>query len=465
MDAALLVLAAWVAFMAWTWHSPALDVVVRVRFVHIWLPNPWVAPLGVLVPLWLLLLRNRGFYDPGRSGTLVRTMRHVTGSTATVLVVVVTLQFLLGARGYSRMLVLSFLGLGFCLLGSGRAVLLRLQERWPLAVPAERVAIFGVGPEAELMAQRLARLGRGWSLAGFIAPNAPHTLAVPDSQILGDLSGLVELVNDNRIETVVLATRRVERPEALVLARRLSQMGLRVLQVPFTWGVASPRLEVAELGSLQLIDLSTVRYPTLVEAAKRAFDLVFVGVVGLLIAPMLAAVALAVKLDSKGPVFYAAPRMGRGGRSFPFYKFRSMVQGADQARDQLPNEADGPLFKMTQDPRVTRVGQFIRKTSLDEFPQFWNVLRGDMNLVGPRPLPLEDLANIEPDDEIAYWMELRHQVRPGITGLWQVMGRSDLGFQEMVRHDLDYIQNWSPWLDLKILLLTVPAVLRGRGAR
>ena len=154
------------------------------------------------------------------------------------------------------------------------------------------------------------------------------------------------------------------------------------------------------------------------------------------------------------------------GRTFDFFKFRSMVVGADKLKDQLRerNEADGRLFKLKDDPRITPFGHFIRKYSIDELPQLLNVLRGDMNLVGPRPLPAEDLAGIEQDAEMAYWFEQRGKVNPGITGLWQVMGRSDLGFAEMVRHDIYYIQNWSFWLDVQILLKTIPAVLRGRGA-
>jgi lipopolysaccharide/colanic/teichoic acid biosynthesis glycosyltransferase len=158
--------------------------------------------------------------------------------------------------------------------------------------------------------------------------------------------------------------------------------------------------------------------------------------------------------------------MGKGGRIFPFYKFRSMVVGADAMKEALRdrNEADGVLFKMREDPRVTRVGRFIRTYSIDEFPQLLNVLRGDMNLVGPRPLPVADLQGIEADPEAFYWFELRSKVKPGITGLWQVMGRSNLGFADMVALDIQYIQNWSLWQDILILLRTIPAVIRGRGA-
>ncbi|MFN9973685.1 MAG: sugar transferase, partial [Phycisphaerae bacterium] len=182
--------------------------------------------------------------------------------------------------------------------------------------------------------------------------------------------------------------------------------------------------------------------------------------------PLLLAVALSIKLSDGGPVLYTSKRVGRGGRTFDFFKFRSMVVDADRRKDELRahNEADGRLFKMRNDPRVTPIGRFIRKYSIDELPQLLNVVRGEMNLVGPRPLPAEDLAGIEHDAEMRYWFEQRGKVNPGITGMWQVAGRSDLGFTEMVRLDISYIQNWSFWLDVQILLKTIPAVLRGRGA-
>ena len=317
------------------------------------------------------------------------------------------------------------------------------------------------------MKERLAREGRrAFSLKGFIVP-VGEASKVEDGCLLGGSDTLREIINEHGIETIVLASRGLSRADALELTTRCAQMGIRVLQVPFTWGIVSPRLEVAELGELQLIDLSRVTYPSLVVSLKRSVDIMVVILGGLVLWPVFLLVSIAIRLDSPGPVLYASPRVGKGGRMFSFYKFRSMIVGADvqKAALEAQNESDGPLFKMTRDPRVTRVGDFLRRSSLDEFPQFWNVLRGDMNLVGPRPLPTGDLQGIEHDRELAYWFELRHQVHPGITGLWQVRGRSNLGFQEMVSLDIAYVQGWSPWLDLKILMLTIPAVLKGRGAR
>ncbi|HET7224188.1 MAG TPA: sugar transferase [Candidatus Eisenbacteria bacterium] len=193
---------------------------------------------------------------------------------------------------------------------------------------------------------------------------------------------------------------------------------------------------------------------------KRAFDLMG-ATLGLVIsAPAVACLAIAIKLESRGPVLYRSTRIGRGGRPFTFYKLRSMVNGADRRRHELVhlNECDGPVFKMARDPRITRVGRFMRVTSLDEIPQLYNVLRGEMTLVGPRPPIPAEVAQYEP------WQLRRLDATPGLTCLWQISGRSRIGFQEWMRLDLEYIRGRSLWLDLKILLRTIPAVLSREGA-
>lgn len=193
---------------------------------------------------------------------------------------------------------------------------------------------------------------------------------------------------------------------------------------------------------------------------KRALDAVAAGLALLLLSPLFALIAAAIKLDSPGPVFYRSSRVGVGGRLFVFYKFRSMVHGADRIRDLLQdqNEADGPVFKIARDPRITRVGRVLRRTSLDELPQIWNILKGEMSLVGPRPPIPREVLQYEP------WQLRRLAVRPGLTCLWQISGRSEIGFDEWMRLDMEYIDHRSFLLDLKILLRTVPAVMSGKGA-
>jgi len=193
---------------------------------------------------------------------------------------------------------------------------------------------------------------------------------------------------------------------------------------------------------------------------KRLLDIVGASAGLLLASPVFLATAVAIRLDSQGPVFHRAVRVGLGGRKFRFLKLRSMRVGAEELRGLLLhlNQAQGPAFKLHDDPRVTRVGRILRKTSLDELPQLWHVLRGDMSLVGPRPPFPEEVERYEP------WMLRRLSVRPGLTCLWQVSGRSDLPFDEWVRLDLEYVDRCSFLLDLSILLRTIPAVLSARGA-
>ena len=195
-------------------------------------------------------------------------------------------------------------------------------------------------------------------------------------------------------------------------------------------------------------------------AGKRLFDALAAAIGLILLAPIIALIALAIRLDSPGPVIYRSRRVGEGGRVFRFYKFRSMVRDAEALRAALNhlNEVEGPVFKIQRDPRATRVGAWLRRTSVDELPQLWNVLKGDMSLVGPRPPIPEEVVQYEP------WQLRRLSVRPGITCLWQVSGRSGVSFDEWMRMDMEYVERRSFRTDLSILLRTIPAVLSRRGA-
>ena len=213
--------------------------------------------------------------------------------------------------------------------------------------------------------------------------------------------------------------------------------------------------------NLPLITFSTVPEHSLEIVAKRAVDF-FVAALGLiLLSPVLALIAAAIKFTSQGPVFYRQVRCGLHGRRFRLVKFRTMIHGAEDRLWEIRhlNEMDGPVFKMRNDPRVTPLGRFLRKFSIDELPQLWNVIKGEMSIVGPRaPLP-------EEVEHYAIGQRRRLSVKPGITCLWQVSGRSDISFQKWMEMDLQYIDNWSFWLDLRIMLKTIPAVFTGRGAR
>jgi exopolysaccharide biosynthesis polyprenyl glycosylphosphotransferase len=219
-------------------------------------------------------------------------------------------------------------------------------------------------------------------------------------------------------------------------------------------------VDVDDIAGIPLLGVKEATIPRTGRLVKRALD-IFVSALALLItSPIMLLIAIVVRLESPGPAIFRQIRVGPRGRPFTIYKFRSMRQGAEEEQAQLRdrNEASGPLFKIKDDPRFTRLGRFLRRASLDELPQFFNVLRGEMSLVGPRPGPPQEVAQYQP------WHRQRLEVSPGITGLWQVSGRSDLSFDEMCLLDIYYIENWSLGLDLTILLRTIPRVILGDGA-
>jgi lipopolysaccharide/colanic/teichoic acid biosynthesis glycosyltransferase len=215
---------------------------------------------------------------------------------------------------------------------------------------------------------------------------------------------------------------------------------------------------------IPLVEIQPVSFTTADCLVKRAFDVIGSSLLLLLLSPILLLIAFLVKATSDGPIFYKAARVGRGGRYFTFLKFRSMYTDRGRATVQAKNEKDGHIFKIRNDPRITPLGRILRRYSLDELPQLINVFLGDMSLVGPRPLPIEDM---EPDGmsrRFAIWSEQRASVPPGITGLWQIRGRSELPFADLIKYDLEYVHNWSLGLDLRILMETPRFVVSGKGA-
>ena len=281
-----------------------------------------------------------------------------------------------------------------------------------------------------------------------------------DTRVTGDETTLRQRLELLRPDEVILNEGDFDEPAVLEIVETAHRAGVKVRIAPKTTDLLLERGEYVPGQGMPLFEL---RPPVLAGAdwlLKRTFDLVVSLVVALVALPVWLLIAVAIKLDTPGPVLYRDRRIGVGEREFGMLKFRTMVRGASERQDELEerNEAPGALFKIRRDPRVTRVGRLLRKLSLDELPQLLNVLRGEMSLVGPRPLPLRDYARLEA------WHRKRYLVLPGITGLWQISGRSNLTFDELVRLDFYYIENWSVWLDGSILIKTPFAILSGRGA-
>ncbi len=277
---------------------------------------------------------------------------------------------------------------------------------------------------------------------------------------IAELGAIDILLDEEPVDEVILAEPNYPEGDVLDLVSRCHARGVRVRIAPATTDVLIRRAEFVPGSATPLFEVRAPVFEGFDFWTKRAFDLVVASLLIVALAPVMAILFTAIKLDSRGPLLYRSRRPGLGGEAFNCLKLRTMVVGADQMQSTLEqdNEADGALFKIRQDPRVTRVGALLRRFSLDELPQLLNVVRGEMSLVGPRPLPERDY------ELMSDRQRRRYEVLPGMTGLWQISGRSDLTFDELVRLDFQYLEAWSVSLDLAIIAKTIPAVLRRRGA-
>jgi exopolysaccharide biosynthesis polyprenyl glycosylphosphotransferase len=400
-----------------------------------------------------LILATHGLYRLERPKSWPTRLRDIASSISTAVLLVVTASFFLGDQSVSRLWLAAGWAAAIVSLTVWRVAAHHLYEFFRDAFgPTNRVLIVG----ANALGRELAdELRERYEVVGYVDNGSD--LEQLESPLLGPIAQLEELVQAYAIDELIIALPYTRREQVGHILARGFGRHVQVKMLPELGSLQPDRLAVHKLGGRQYIGFVPV---AAVSWVKRAMDLVLVGVGLLVISPILAVIAVAVKLDSPGPVFYRQRRVGKDGSSFSMFKFRSMCQDADRRLEALlaHNEATGPLFKMRSDPRVTRVGAVLRRWSLDELPQLINVLRGEMSLVGPRPpLPKE----VEKYEE---WQLGRLRAVPGLTGLWQVSGRSEVPFYDMVRLDLHYIRNWSLALDFEILLRTIPAVLSNRGA-
>jgi exopolysaccharide biosynthesis polyprenyl glycosylphosphotransferase len=323
---------------------------------------------------------------------------------------------------------------------------------------SRRVILVGTGDQIERVARALEGSSRtSYEPIGFVSPKPRPENGLPSLGTLDDLPGLIA---EHRADEVIIADPDFPEDRAVALIDVCDEHGVTVRIAPSTMEVLVQRAEFVSGEALPLFELRRPVFEGVDYALKRSFDLIVAALVVVLLSPLLLLVAILVRMTSDGPVLHRGMRPGVGEHLFACLKFRTMYAGAEQEQEQLEsrNEKTGAIFKLRDDPRVTPLGRLLRRFSIDELPQLFNVLRGEMSLVGPRPLPVRDYERLED------WHRRRYLVLPGMTGLWQVSGRSDLGFDDLVRLDFLYIERWSPLLDVATLLRTIPAVLRRRGA-
>jgi len=323
-----------------------------------------------------------------------------------------------------------------------------------------RVLVVGDNSAGRMIMQSIAGQSHlGYHVVGFV-----DLTTGPDFgrfRRLGTVGELPTVCAAHAVDEVIIALPAALHREILVIRDHCQRDGLRFKIVPDLYELSLNRVDLDAINGIPLLSVkATTAIHGWNQLLKRTLDVVLAGAGLVLFAPLLGFIALVIRLDSPGPILFRQERVGRGGERFVLLKFRSMREDADCIVQELLalNEASGPIFKIRNDPRMTRVGRFLRRSSLDELPQLWNVLRGEMSLVGPRPPLPREVDQYEP------WQLRRLEAAPGLTGLWQVSGRSELSFDEMVMLDLYYVENWSLALDLRILVRTLPAVFRGGGA-
>jgi exopolysaccharide biosynthesis polyprenyl glycosylphosphotransferase len=419
----------------------------------------------------LILLSLRGAYRLRLTSSWVRQFSTILGATTTGLVVLTIYEYfftqspnllLSSSNGASRGLIIyTWIG-ATALLVIGRLVLaIGLGFAYRHGLRRARLLVIGCDRLGKMMMQHLvANPQLGYQVIGFIDAQTPPVTHFGRFKSLGAISDLEEIIRLHRIDEVLIALPSHQHQQIVRSVRLCERAGAEFKLIPDLYELSLSMIDMDTLEGIPLIGIKRATISSWQYIVKRSIDLTIAGAVLLLGAPIWLLAALTIKLDSPGPVLFKQKRVGHRGRPFRVYKFRSMRQHADHEKAALRqmNEAEGPLFKIKEDPRRTRIGKLLRKTSIDEIPQLLNVLKGDMSLVGPRPPLPGEVAQYEE------WEKGRLEVLPGITGLWQVRGRSELDFDEMVLMDLYYIENWSLRLDLHILLKTIPAVLFSRGA-
>jgi exopolysaccharide biosynthesis polyprenyl glycosylphosphotransferase len=426
-------------------------------------------PTGLLLILFgaftialLMIGRQLNLYAPMRMSSFLHEQRLSVQACFIAGLLLTGTLYLFRVEWIPRGVVLMVIGLVTVTL-SLRRLLYRavLYRRFDRGVGTRNVLIVGTGPEAHALRHHMESIRRlGFTFKGFIDfPPAGSRFTATPGEVVGSLESLFEHARKQFVDEIFF-TSPCERGIMQDLLEQARMHGVDLRLVPDMYDGLAWNNSIEYIGQFPTIPLHRGHVPEIALMLKRVFDVVFSLVALILVSPLLIAIAIAIKLDSNGPVFYLSERMGKKGRVFRCTKFRTMVSDAEKRRAEFihMNERDGVLFKITNDPRITKLGRFLRKYSLDELPQFFNVLRGDMSVVGPRP----PIASEVREYKLSHMRRL--DVTPGVTGLWQVQGRQDPSFDSYVSLDVTYIENWSIWLDIKIILRTILVVFAGTGS-
>ncbi len=413
--------------------------------------------------LWLALFKLLGLYDKRDITSAGDETSSIFGATIAGSLLLFALLFLYRGFWFSRALLLYAMVTCSILMIVSRYSLNVLQrEFYRKGIGVRRTLILGAGEIGQGIAYKvLTEKETGYKAIAFLDDDRDKIgkmfHGVP---VRGPIISTKNMIRELNIDEVILATGKLHQQKVLEIITECEGDGVEFKLVPGILELIASRISADEIGGIPLLSIKEIKLQGINAAVKRATDIIISLSALLILSPFMLITAGAIKFGSKGPVLFTQKRIGKDGKIFNLYKFRSMVESAESMFTRVVAEKGGNIlrFKAKDDPRVTGIGRIIRKLSIDEVPQLINVLIGDMSLVGPRPpVPIEV-------ERYTSWHKKRLRVRPGITGLWQVSGRSELPFEDMVRLDIYYIENWSLWMDFRIMLRTIPTVIFGSGA-
>ncbi|MEJ2455006.1 MAG: sugar transferase [Candidatus Thiodiazotropha sp.] len=425
----------------------------------------YVALLPIIgVPLGYFLHRF-GAYQGLRVVSLVNYAYVVSKAFLISLAILVVILFFLQVDFVDRSLLIEYAVLSTLVMVSVRGGLVWWYFRRSVQKGENylKLLIIGTGKRAQHLTEMLNRHNEwGIHILGYLDTDVEHVGdSVLNAKVLGTVHEIEKVLTSQVVDEVILAVPRSSLRYMEEIVAACEEQGVRFRFMADVFDLQVARMQMVEMDGIPLLTFDPVAQNEKMLLAKRLMDLSFVLASMPLVLPIMALIALAIKLDDGGPIFFVQERVGLRKRLFPMLKFRSMVVDAEAKLKEIEhlNEAEGPNFKIAHDPRITRVGRFIRKTSLDELPQLLNVIRGHMSLVGPRPMSQRDVELFDRGIQ-----RKRFSVKPGLTCIWQISGRSNLSFEKWLELDLQYIDDWNLWMDLKILFKTVPVVLKGSGA-
>lgn len=465
LDVVSIFLAFWIAYELRYNHRVGAMVPVSKDTLEF---GQWARHALVAIVFTLIVYSARGIYQISRKMTWGDYVPLIVMSFGTAIAGVILFAFFIQFSP-SRAIYVYVLVIGTTFMLGHRLISNLIRTRmFARGRGVDRAIIVGESENARRLAQSL--LGQpqwGYRLTGFVSNSQelPRINVATEDGIrwtdrLGDTASLATIVEENRIDEVFIIEADHQTDSISKMIESCRAMGVQFRLVPELLQISMDRVDIAEINGVPLIGVRDASIRGWSAVLKRAADIMLSGILLVLLAIPAGISAAIIRRDSEGPVFYKQVRIGQYGHVFNMIKFRTMVMDADALRDQVIESSGGDsrLFKDRKDPRITSSGVWLRRFSIDEMPQIWNVFRGEMSFVGPRPPLPREVA------EYQSWHQQRLLVRPGMTGLWQVSGRSNLSFDQMVRLDLYYAENWTPWLDVKIILRTIPAVVLGRGA-